>query len=449
MAENKIYSLIGIGLGPANLSLSALLGDDLRSGTLFLERQAKFNWHSDMMFRFSRINVGFQKDLVSLVDPTNPYSFMNYLVKHHKQYAFFNAAQTRVSRLEFEDYYRWAAKSMSNIEYNRSVSSITFSPEADIFKIISGGKSYYTKTIVIGTGIKPKFPSWYENIGDNLSICHCYNYLKNKNRAKKKRLLIIGGGQSSAEILFDILQDDANMPEHIYWVSTKGYPVMLDENPFANEVYTPTFSQSFYKLSDKKRQQLNTVLGDTSDGIHQSLLEKIYQRLYCVRFIMHVDIKLTFIPLSKVADLQVSEQLSDGVQYRVSIEGAGEQVIDNIGYIIFCTGYSYNADDLLPGLQNYYGQKIEINQDFSIQPLNQVTSCKLFLNNGAKAFYGPADPNISLMTWRNAVIINSAFNMQAYNLHESTELVSWEVSHAKASVTDNSKILEFANEHRF
>ena len=80
-----VYDYIGVGLGPANLSLAALLKKAPENTGLFLEQKEAFSWHPHMLFSFSQINVGYYKDLVSLVDPTNPYSFLNYLVKNHKQ----------------------------------------------------------------------------------------------------------------------------------------------------------------------------------------------------------------------------------------------------------------------------------------------------------------------------------------------------------------------------
>lgn len=44
------YDIVGIGAGPANLSLSALLG--VRAPELtarFVERQSSFNWHPGML----------------------------------------------------------------------------------------------------------------------------------------------------------------------------------------------------------------------------------------------------------------------------------------------------------------------------------------------------------------------------------------------------------------
>nr|WP_264550653.1 lysine N(6)-hydroxylase/L-ornithine N(5)-oxygenase family protein [Flavobacterium sp. N2038] len=45
MEDRKVYSLIGIGIGPFNLGLAALLEpvDDVSS--LFFDQKEQFNWH--------------------------------------------------------------------------------------------------------------------------------------------------------------------------------------------------------------------------------------------------------------------------------------------------------------------------------------------------------------------------------------------------------------------
>lgn len=50
--------------------------------TLFLDQKPSFNWHSELMFSDADMQTSFLKDLVTPVDPTSPYSFLNYLVEH-------------------------------------------------------------------------------------------------------------------------------------------------------------------------------------------------------------------------------------------------------------------------------------------------------------------------------------------------------------------------------
>lgn len=415
------YSLIGVGVGPANLGLNALLQKFPNYDSLFLEKEAHFRWHPNMLFDFSSINVGFQKDLATLVDPTNYFTFLNYLVKNNKQYIFFNADFDRISRHEFEQYYQWAANSLDNIDYQKTVKNIQYLPTRDLFEVQTENETLLSQNVVVGTGIKAKKPACCQYELDNIHLLHSYQYLNQPRNFHQQNVLIVGGGQSAAEVLFSLLEDKTKLPQTIYWVSSKGYPVALDENPFANEIYTPFFSHFFYQLNSDTRYNMNKILKDTSDGINFHLLEKIYRRLFDLRYKYNHPIKLHFIPLSRLSD--VNRQSAS--QYTATIRGVINEEINNVNTIVFCTGYNYYADDLLPNLKNYYGEEIQVLENFSIKPNNSSTQCKIFLNNGAKPSHGPADPNLSLMTWRNAMIINAIMNSPVYNNTKDFNMIDW------------------------
>src|SRR5205807_9663840 len=72
---------VGVGVGPFNLSLAALLaptGFDAR----FFERSANFQWHPGLLLPEATLQVSYLKDLVTLVDPTSQYSFVAFLRAH-------------------------------------------------------------------------------------------------------------------------------------------------------------------------------------------------------------------------------------------------------------------------------------------------------------------------------------------------------------------------------
>ena len=440
------YDLLAIGVGPANLSLAALLYRNQDITTCFFESKSKFSWHPDMLFDFSRINVGLHKDLVSLVDPTNPYSFMNYLIQNNMQYEFFNASFNRISRFEFDNYYRWAANLLPNIYFNETVTNLSYDETIDCFNVKTTKNTYKSKRIVLGTGIRPKFPAWFDHNLQSDQIFHGYHFLSKTLSLNKQKVMIVGGGQSAAEVLAMLLKSEDSLPAEIYWVTSKGYPVMLDENPFANEIYTPAFSRFFYAMDLDKRAEVNQLLKDTSDGIHSVLLETIYQRLFYLIKTKKLPLKLIFIPLSELCGLEMMTSPTK-TTYQAKIKGYVEKTINHLDRVIFCTGHEFCAPSLLKGLKNYYGNKIHVNHDFSIQATHRNTRSKLFLNNGAKAFHGPADPNLSLLAWRSAVIINAAFEKTIYHLPKTSHIMEWGLESEQDSKITNTVELETYDEY--
>ncbi len=107
---DKTHHLVGIGVGPFNLSLAALLDKAPSIHSVFLERKAQFDWHPEVMFPDSNMQTSYLKDLVTPVDPTSRYSFLNYLADKHLLYPFLNTQRSIISRREFEQYCAWVSR---------------------------------------------------------------------------------------------------------------------------------------------------------------------------------------------------------------------------------------------------------------------------------------------------------------------------------------------------
>lgn len=75
----ETYDFIGIGLGPFNLGLACLAEPIDHLNGLFLESKPDFEWHSGMFLEGAHLQTPFMSDLVTMADPTSPYSFLNYL----------------------------------------------------------------------------------------------------------------------------------------------------------------------------------------------------------------------------------------------------------------------------------------------------------------------------------------------------------------------------------
>ena len=85
-----IYDLLGIGIGPFNLSVAALMSKVDKS-SLFLERKSEFSWYPGMLLPNTYLQISFLKDLVTAADPTSPYSFLSYIIQKGRFYRFINA----------------------------------------------------------------------------------------------------------------------------------------------------------------------------------------------------------------------------------------------------------------------------------------------------------------------------------------------------------------------
>jgi lysine N6-hydroxylase len=100
----KTENIIAVGAGPSGLSLSALASTCSEVSVSLLERAAHFEWHCGMMLNNARMQSNALKDLVTPVDPTNPFGFLSFLKFHGRLYSALVNGLDNVSRKEFEAY---------------------------------------------------------------------------------------------------------------------------------------------------------------------------------------------------------------------------------------------------------------------------------------------------------------------------------------------------------
>src|SRR3979411_2214723 len=123
MDSELTLDAIGVGAGPFNLSLAALLAPTGFKARFF-DKNAGFEWHPGLLFPEATIQVSFLKDLVTLVDPTSPYSFLAFLRARKRLYRFINRSEIRVSRKEFNQYLQWVAGRLGNVEFGAEVREV-------------------------------------------------------------------------------------------------------------------------------------------------------------------------------------------------------------------------------------------------------------------------------------------------------------------------------------
>lgn len=424
--NNKIFDYIGIGIGPSNLSLCALAEPKNISLKSF-DRKAEFSWHSGMLFKDSELQVSYLKDLVTPVDPTNPYSFLSYLSDKGRIYNFLNAKFRRVLRSEFNQYMKWVTGKFSNLEFNKEVVDIDF--DGDKFIINSkDGSIHFAKNISLGTGLTPKYPNGIAPC-DSKKAFHAINFLEKNNRYREKHVTVIGGGQSGAEIVGQLLSNDEDLPSKITWITGRLNFLPIDDSPFVEDLFTPSYANYYFNKAIEEKKKLVEEQNLYSDGIYKNLLEKIYQRLYELKFIEEkgelVDFK-TNINVLSIDTSTSKEQLT--YSYLNVQEGSYYSKESDI--VIFCTGFKYSTppflNKLLPYLKTYEKDKYMVNDDYSIQWKNGQERNKIYLLNGLREQKGVADPNLSLMAWRSAKVINSIANKEVYKVNNDSIFMNYE-----------------------
>ena len=401
---------IGVGVGPANLSLAALLAPT-EFNARFFERSAQFQWHPGFLFPEATIQVSYLKDLVTLVDPTSAYTFLAFLHARKRMYRFINRSEPRVSRMEFNQYLQWVAGRLPNVEFGAEVREITLSGER--FSVRLDSRSVETTTLALGTGLMPNVPEWARPFLGS-EVFHSIDYLDHPLDVTAKTVAVVGGGQSGAEVVWHLLLDTARLPAQLLWISHRPNFLPLDESPFANELFTPAYSDYFFGLSREQREILLEQQKLASDGVSQPLLQRIYDRLYDLEFLQGRGRVVRLFPGQEVVDIRRGSPGCDlGLRSRW---GTSQRVKADV--IVLGTGFNYElppAMQPLAGRMSWDRDGFPVRSDFSIE-WDGPPGLRIYAQDAARHMRGVADPNLSLMAWRSAIIANSLLGRQVYDI---------------------------------
>jgi len=308
----KSYDIVGIGAGPANLSLAALSKKIKTISAVFIEKREEFVWHAGMLLPDAKLQVPFLNDLVTLADPTNPYSFLNFLSANKRLYQFIAANFNPISRAEFNQYFQWVFNQLENIKKGEEVLHASF--DGDKFSVATSKEKYQAKNLVIGTGQVPYIPGIFKkHLNDD--VYHNSQFMLHVEHSKKNRIAIIGGGQSGAEIFHSLISDDKNLPSDIFWISKRSNFSPLDDTPFTNEIFTPKFIKYFHSLDESKKQYFIKEQKLANQGISECTAEDVYRKLYELKFIKKREENFYLLPSHELVSIS-----KENAEYNITIQ---------------------------------------------------------------------------------------------------------------------------------
>ncbi|HEY3606283.1 MAG TPA: SidA/IucD/PvdA family monooxygenase [Pseudonocardiaceae bacterium] len=394
------YGCIGIGAGPANLSLASLLYPHTEISNLFLDRKITFDWHDGQQLPDTTLQVSILKDLVSLADPTSGFSFLSYLHARGRIYHFINAQFDAVPRREFRNYLQWAAARNENIVFGENVLSVDFD---DTFVVRTDRRTVTADNLSVGVGNRPWVPPLAADLPDEHQY-HVSDVITRGQDLVGRRVCVVGGGQSGAETFLDLIsRSPRQRPKTVSWVTRRRNYFPIDDSPFTNDFYTPSYSDHHFGLSSAQRAEFNANQVLSSDGISESTLRQIYQRVYGLRFIDGAEDLVTLLPHREVVRVRRSD---DGCEVELA---AGDRV-DRIDcdVIIWATGFRAAPMDFLDPIRTRLcreGNEFRIDADFAVQ-WDGPADHNIFVHNAAEQQRGLADRNLSLIAWRSQRIVN-------------------------------------------
>lgn len=405
--KSQVFDFIGIGLGPFNLGLACLSQPLSQLNAIFLEKKPQFGWHTGMLLPGSTLQTPFLSDLVTMADPTSPFSFLNYLKQNNRLYQFYILENFNPSRIEYNDYCNWAVKKLNNIIFEETVEEIDFLEDEKIYRIKSRNAQndtdtiYYTKRLVLGSGTQPFIPDHCQDLAQQ--ACHTAQYLEQKPRLQQaSSITVIGSGQSAAEVFYDLLCDIERFPYHINWITRSSRFFPLDYSKLTLEMTSPDYVDYFYGLPIKKRADLLDQQKPLFKGINLSLLEQIYQKLYALNLS-----ETPRVTMMTNAELVSGHYHHDQKLYDLSLHQKEQD--RHIGIkteaLIFGTGYGYKEPEFLKPIKTRIAYLDNGQHDVSRHYTIDKNHNEIYVQNAELHSHGFAAPDLGMGCYRNSKIL--------------------------------------------
>lgn len=411
MSTQQIYDIVGVGVGPFNLGLACLTAPLSELKTIFFDSKEEFDWHSGIMPEGSTLQIPFIADLVSFADPKSHYSFLNYLKLNNKLYQFFIRENFFILRAEYNLYCKWVASQLENVHFKSFVDEIDYDEVGELYTVTvkqpQGEITIITKNLVLGTGTNPVMPKFCQGYSDN--IHSSADYLKyKKDYLNKKSITIVGGGQSGAEIYYDLLSEIDQHEYQLNWLTKAPHFFSMDLGKLTLEYTSPDYTSHFHSLEQNKRDQ---VIGSQSalyKGIELSFVNRIYDLLY--QKSLYAPIATRMMP-NCALEMVTQQDLHLDLIFKNSDINKSFKLHSEV--LILALGYEYNIPECLTPIRSQINwdnkNRIQVNWNYSINDKNTI-----FAQNIGIYSHGFTVPDLGMGCYRNAIIINSILGREVY-----------------------------------
>ncbi|PVE05348.1 SidA/IucD/PvdA family monooxygenase [Streptomyces scopuliridis] len=432
--------LVGVGIGPFNLSLAAL-ADGVRGGlaTTFFDQNPVFRWHPGLLIDGASLQVPFLADLVTLADPASPWSFLSYLRARDRLFPFYFAERFHIQRAEYDAYCRWVSEQLPGLHFGHQVDAVRWNPERDLFEVdftqldqdgeVEALGRAHARHIALGIGTEPYIPDPLKPLVEAPAapVIHSSDYLDHRDRLLAAgHITVIGSGQSGAEIFLDLLRARPTGAEKIHWLARTEAFAPMEYSKLGLEQFTPDYTRYFHALPEHVRDELIPRQWQLHKGIDADTIAAIHDELY--RRTLHggwPDVVLTpgvsVRTAGRIATTKVELHLEHAQQAsrsRLTTDA-----------VVLATGYRERPlDRILAGLDPYMRRdgsgRPRIDQHHRITLDPEVTG-SVYVQNGERHTHGVGAPDLGLAAWRSATILNHLTGKESYPLPRRTAFTSF------------------------
>ncbi|WP_135823321.1 lysine N(6)-hydroxylase/L-ornithine N(5)-oxygenase family protein [Halorussus ruber] len=430
---SDIHDVLGVGLGPFNLGLAALLDGANREeetdvDAVFLEQDAEFAWHEGMLIEGTTLEVPFLADLVTMADPTNPHSYLNYLRERDRLYEFYFYETFQIPRREYDDYLRWAAERLDSCRFSRRVEDVEWKDGGDEDnEADADGDGYYLVTarnldadeeltfrarnLALGIGSQPHVPESLRGHPET-DVFHTSGYRFRRERClDADSITVVGSGQSAAEVFQDLLQHQPEGDYRLDWLTRSEGFFPMEYSKLGLQHFTPEYDQYVYDLPQSVKDDLIPNQDLLYKGVDPETSAEIYDLLYR-RSIGDRDPDVGLFAMTEVRDI---EAVGDAYALDCRQWQADESFVHESDVVILGTGYQRPIPDFLAPIED----AIEWDEQgrFGVTEDHRLeidVAGDVFLQNAELHTHGVGVPDLGLGCYRNSLFVNRLVGREVY-----------------------------------
>jgi lysine N6-hydroxylase len=429
--EAKTYDVVGIGIGPFNLSLAALADEVEDLDVLFLDDKPDFSWHSGMLLDGTTLQVPFLADLVTLVDPTNRWSFLSYLRAHERLFPFYFFERFEVPRREYDHYCRWVASSLSSCRFGARVTRVDWDDAAFTVTYAdqNTGRSVevVARNVVLGIGTAPSTPAAFDGVLGK-RVFHSADYKHNAAALDGARdVTVVGSGQSGAEVFLDLLRQQPETGTRLRWLTRSPAFAPMEYSKLGLEHFTPDYTRYFRGLPEGTRDALYPAQWQLYKGISAETIAEIYDVLYE----RSVAGSRPAVTLSPNIAVRAAEPRGDGFRLTCDEVQQERELVVDTDAVVLATGYRARPPEVLDPLGDAIttdpAGRLQVGADYRLATRSDVDA-GLYVQNAELHTHGVGTPDLGLGAWRAATILNSVTGRSVHPLPDRTAFTSFGVA---------------------
>ncbi|MCF6524303.1 lysine N(6)-hydroxylase/L-ornithine N(5)-oxygenase family protein [Streptomyces sp. JJ36] len=435
------YDLLGVGIGPFNLSLAALADGVPGLRTCFLDARPAFSWHPGLLLEGTVLQVPFLADLVTMADPTSPWSFLNYLRAHDRLFPFFFAERFHIPRREYDHYCRWVAERLPSCRFGAEVTALEWDAGAEVFvaehRTPGGGRvRMRARQVVLGVGTEPVVPEPLRPFlagapgasggspgpaPAGVRVLHSADYRAHRAAlAALDDVTVLGAGQSGAEVALDLLRRQDGHGEggpYVRWLARSPAFAPMEYSKIGLEHFTPDYVRYFRGLPAERRDRLVREQWQLYKGVSEETLAELHDELYertiggaAPRAALHPGVEVVAAE-PRVRDAGGAVDAAGGGLRLVCrhVEQGAEFAV-RTSAVVAATGYAPVRPaflEPLAGLVDWDAQgRYRVDGTYRVA-LDPAVTGALYVQNAEMHTHGVGAPDLTLGAWRAATILNA------------------------------------------